>query len=115
MNTVRALDTSSADGFGTQLVSALNNYRGGGEPVDDQTIIVIRKNYLWQNRTNMAQVLYVTLRCTTPRPDVTEMKLCESTGKNPENGIKYLIPVPERKMSAMALASGLRKLVRGRQ
>jgi sigma-B regulation protein RsbU (phosphoserine phosphatase) len=44
MNLVRPLDTSSADGFGTQLVSALNNYRGGGEPVDDQTIIVIRKN-----------------------------------------------------------------------
>ncbi len=43
MNMVRALDIRSANGFGTQLVSALNNYRGGGEPVDDQTINVIRR------------------------------------------------------------------------
>ena len=45
----------------------------------------------------------VTLRCTTPRPDVAEMGLCESTSKNTENGIKYLITVPERKIGAMAL------------
>ena len=43
MTMVRALDTTSAEGFGTQLVSALDNYRGGGEPEDDQTVIVIRK------------------------------------------------------------------------
>ena len=41
---VRGLDTSSAEEFGAQLVSALNSYRGGEEPEDDQTIIVIKKS-----------------------------------------------------------------------
>ena len=40
------LDTSSADAFGTQLTSALRAFRGGGEPLDDQTIIVLRRDEL---------------------------------------------------------------------
>ncbi len=44
MNMVRALDCSSAQAFGTQLASELHAFRGDGEPLDDQTIIVMRKN-----------------------------------------------------------------------
>ena len=40
MNIARGLDRSSAEAFGTQLTSALRAFRGGGDPLDDQTIIV---------------------------------------------------------------------------
>ncbi len=63
----------------------------------------------------MAQVFSGNLRCTTPRPDVIEMGFAKSTSKNTGNGIRYLNTVPERKIGAMALASGLGKLARGRQ
>ena len=44
LNMARALDSGSAEAFGTQLASALSSYRGGGEPQDDETIIVMRIN-----------------------------------------------------------------------
>jgi phosphoserine phosphatase RsbU/P len=44
MKMARALDFSSADAFGTQLASALNVFRGDGDLLDDETIIVMRKN-----------------------------------------------------------------------
>jgi sigma-B regulation protein RsbU (phosphoserine phosphatase) len=44
MSIARGLDASSAQAFGTQLTSALRAFRGGGEPLDDQTIIVLRRN-----------------------------------------------------------------------
>ena len=44
MNMARALDSSSAEAFGTQLTSAVSAFRGEGEPLDDETIIVLRKN-----------------------------------------------------------------------
>jgi hypothetical protein len=42
MNLARELDSSSPEAFGTQLASALSGFRGGAEPVDDQTIIVMQ-------------------------------------------------------------------------
>jgi len=39
-----ALDVSSVEPFGTQLTTALQAFRGGGVPVDDQTIIVLRRS-----------------------------------------------------------------------
>jgi phosphoserine phosphatase RsbU/P len=44
INMVRTLDCSSAETLGTQLASALRTFRGGAEPLDDQTIIVLRRN-----------------------------------------------------------------------
>jgi sigma-B regulation protein RsbU (phosphoserine phosphatase) len=44
MNMAHVLDSSSAEALGTQLASALRAFRGGGEPLDDETIIVMRKN-----------------------------------------------------------------------
>lgn len=44
MNMARALDSSSAEALGTQLASELHAFRGQGEPLDDETIIVMRKN-----------------------------------------------------------------------
>jgi sigma-B regulation protein RsbU (phosphoserine phosphatase) len=44
MNMARALDSSSAEALGTQLVSALRAFRGDAEPLDDETIIVMRRN-----------------------------------------------------------------------
>jgi sigma-B regulation protein RsbU (phosphoserine phosphatase) len=42
MNIARELDSSSAEAFGTQLTSALRSFRGGVEPADDETIIVLQ-------------------------------------------------------------------------
>jgi hypothetical protein len=42
MNLARALDCSSAEAFGTQLASTLRDFRGNAEPLDDETIIVMR-------------------------------------------------------------------------
>jgi serine phosphatase RsbU (regulator of sigma subunit) len=44
MNLARALDSNSAEAFGTQLTSALRAFRGDGERLDDETIIVMRRN-----------------------------------------------------------------------
>jgi serine phosphatase RsbU (regulator of sigma subunit) len=44
MSIARRLDGSSAEVFGTQLTSALHDFRGGEEPLDDQTIVVLRRN-----------------------------------------------------------------------
>jgi sigma-B regulation protein RsbU (phosphoserine phosphatase) len=44
MKMARALEPSSADTFGTQLESALQSFRGAGELLDDETIIVTRIN-----------------------------------------------------------------------
>jgi phosphoserine phosphatase RsbU/P len=40
---VTALDLGSAKVFGAQLLSALNDFRGGELPADDETVIVIRR------------------------------------------------------------------------
>jgi hypothetical protein len=40
---VRTLDSSSAEALGTQLESALRAFRGGAEPLDDETIIVLKR------------------------------------------------------------------------
>ena len=44
MNMARALDSRSAEALGTQLASALRAFRGEGESLDDETIIVMRIN-----------------------------------------------------------------------
>ena len=44
MNMARVLDSGSPEAFGTQLASALHAFRGAGEPLDDETIIVMRRN-----------------------------------------------------------------------
>ena len=44
MNMACALNSSSAETLGTQLASALRAFRGDGEPLDDETIIVMRRN-----------------------------------------------------------------------
>jgi len=44
MNMARALDSSSAEALGTQLASALRAFRGDGERLDDETIIVMGRN-----------------------------------------------------------------------
>ena len=44
MTMARGLDSSSGDAFGIQLASALRTFRGGGEPLDDETIIVLRRH-----------------------------------------------------------------------
>ena len=43
MSIARELDVSSATAFGTQLTSALRDFRGGAAPQDDETIIVLQK------------------------------------------------------------------------
>ncbi|HEU4689930.1 MAG TPA: PP2C family protein-serine/threonine phosphatase [Vicinamibacterales bacterium] len=43
ISTARSLDVSSAEAFGGQLTSAISAFRAGGEPLDDQTIIVLRR------------------------------------------------------------------------
>jgi phosphoserine phosphatase RsbU/P len=43
MKLVRALDPSSAEVFGLQLTTALRRFRGGREPADDETIIVLQR------------------------------------------------------------------------
>ena len=42
MDIARKLESSSAEGFGTSLTSALRGFRGGVEPADDETIIVLQ-------------------------------------------------------------------------
>jgi phosphoserine phosphatase RsbU/P len=44
MNMVRALDSSSAEALGTRLVAALRAFRGADEPLDDETIIAMRRD-----------------------------------------------------------------------
>jgi serine phosphatase RsbU (regulator of sigma subunit) len=44
MNMARGLDSSPAEALGTQLASALCAFRGDGEPLDDETIIVMKRN-----------------------------------------------------------------------
>jgi serine phosphatase RsbU (regulator of sigma subunit) len=43
MSIARRLDASSAEAFGSQLVSALRLFRGSVEPADDETIIVLER------------------------------------------------------------------------
>lgn len=40
---VRALDSRSPEVFGLQLTSALRAFRGGKEPTDDETILVLQR------------------------------------------------------------------------
>jgi len=40
----RALDCNSPEALGTRLTSALHAFRGGAEPLDDETIIVMGRN-----------------------------------------------------------------------
>jgi sigma-B regulation protein RsbU (phosphoserine phosphatase) len=42
MDIARELESSSAEVFGTSLASALRGFRGGVEPTDDETIIVLQ-------------------------------------------------------------------------
>lgn len=44
MNIARALDSNSAEALGSQLTSALCAFRGDGQLLDDETIIVMTKN-----------------------------------------------------------------------
>ena len=44
MNLAHALDSSSAEAFGKQLASSLRAFRGQGEALDDETIIVVGIN-----------------------------------------------------------------------
>jgi phosphoserine phosphatase RsbU/P len=46
MKMASALDTNSAEVLGTQLASALRAFRGDRDPLDDETIIVMRRNDL---------------------------------------------------------------------
>jgi sigma-B regulation protein RsbU (phosphoserine phosphatase) len=43
MTLAQALDTTSAEKFGTQLVDAVREFRGGRVPDDDETIIVLQR------------------------------------------------------------------------
>ena len=43
MALARRLDVRSADAFGTQLVEAVREFRGGTVPEDDETIIVMQR------------------------------------------------------------------------
>jgi hypothetical protein len=64
----------------------------------------------------MAQVLfgYALLHHSTSA-DVLKWGLCESSSENRENGLKYLVPVPRQNDVHNGLASGLRKVPRGRE
>jgi phosphoserine phosphatase RsbU/P len=44
MSIARGLDARSTEAFGAQLTAAISSFRAGGEPLDDQTIIVLRRN-----------------------------------------------------------------------
>lgn len=44
MNLVQSLDRTSAEQFGSQLVTAIDGFRAGAAPLDDQTVIVIKRN-----------------------------------------------------------------------
>ena len=44
MDLVQPLDCASAEQFGLQLVAALDDFRGSTPQLDDQTIIVVRRN-----------------------------------------------------------------------
>jgi sigma-B regulation protein RsbU (phosphoserine phosphatase) len=44
MTLARALDTSSAETLGTQLLEAITAFRGGQVPEDDETIIVLQRS-----------------------------------------------------------------------
>jgi len=44
LDLLRAADLSSPEALGTRLMSALGDFRGDGEPQDDQTIIIMRRN-----------------------------------------------------------------------
>jgi len=44
INMVRALDSSSTETLGSQLASALDLFRGAVKRLNDETIIVMRKN-----------------------------------------------------------------------
>jgi phosphoserine phosphatase RsbU/P len=44
MDLVRGVDVSSPEALGTRLTSALRDFRGSGEPQDDQTVIILRRN-----------------------------------------------------------------------
>ena len=44
MNIARTIDCNSSEALGTRLTSALHAFRGGVEPLDDETIIVMRRN-----------------------------------------------------------------------
>ena len=44
MNIARETDLSSVEGFGAQLTFALRAFRGGEEPLDDETIIVLKRS-----------------------------------------------------------------------
>ncbi len=44
LNMARALDCGSAEALGSQLASALVAFRGNGKLLDDETIIVMRRN-----------------------------------------------------------------------
>jgi sigma-B regulation protein RsbU (phosphoserine phosphatase) len=43
LNLVRQLNCSSAEAFGVQITSALRAFRGGVQPADDETIIVLER------------------------------------------------------------------------
>lgn len=43
LNIVQTLDSRSAETLGTQLESALRAFRGGAEPLDDETIVVLKR------------------------------------------------------------------------
>ena len=43
MALARRLDVGSAETFGTQLVEAVREFRGGTVPQDDETIIVMKR------------------------------------------------------------------------
>jgi hypothetical protein len=64
----------------------------------------------------MAQVLsgYALLHHSTSA-DVLKWGLCESSSENGENSLRYLIPIPRRNDGHNSLASGLRKVARGRE
>ncbi len=44
MNIARTIDCNSSEALGTRLTSALHAFRRGVEPLDDETIIVMRRN-----------------------------------------------------------------------
>jgi serine phosphatase RsbU (regulator of sigma subunit) len=43
MTMARALKPTSAETFGTELVEAVREFRGGRAPEDDETIIVLQR------------------------------------------------------------------------
>jgi sigma-B regulation protein RsbU (phosphoserine phosphatase) len=44
MSIARGLDARSTEAFGAQLTAAITSFRAAGGPLDDQTIIVLRRN-----------------------------------------------------------------------